>query len=71
MSKPSSPKILNILDSLIKEISGPDAVVASWLLPIFAHIAPVVADYEIPPRVAELSRLVGIELGIGAKPQEE
>ena len=62
------PRILKQLDSLIAEMKRldkklPDQALAAWLLPVFVHIKPLVEGATIPKRVAELSALVGIELG--------
>ena len=68
--KSTTPKILAALDTVAKELSAevPAQAVASWLLPIFVHLRPAVVGEEIPKRLVELSRLVGIELG--AKTEE-
>jgi len=59
-------KMLAALDTVAKELETdvPAQAVASWLLPIFVHIRPAVVGEEIPKRVAELSALVGIKLGV-------
>ena len=58
------PKILTTLESLARQLEDVSpAALATWLQPIFIHLAPAVRGAEIPQRVAELSRLVGVELG--------
>lgn len=59
-------KMLAALDTVAKELETdvPAQAVASWLLPIFVHIRPAVVGEEIPKRVAELSPVVGIKLGV-------
>ena len=57
--------MLIALDTMIAEIRKfgniPDQALATWLLPVFVHLQGKVAA-PIPERVAELSRLVGVDL---------
>ena len=64
--KSASAKMLAALDTIAKELDTdvPAQAVASWLLPIFVHVRPAVLGEQIPKRLAELSALVGIELGV-------
>ncbi len=64
MAERKPAKILIALDTLIGELYDqevPAQVAATWLLPVFAHVQGRVRG-PIPERVAELSRLVGIDL---------
>ncbi len=64
MAERKTAKILIALDALIAELYAQEVlaqVAATWLLPVFAQIQGRVRG-PIPERVAELSRLVGIDL---------
>ncbi len=69
-SKRKQPKIVAHLEGLIRETKGvPDRALAVWLLPLFTHHRDALVGAELPPRVAELAALAGVDL-TAAVPEE-
>jgi len=62
-SKSKQPKIVAHLEGIIADTEGlPDRALAVWLLPFFAHHRDALVGAELPPRVAELGALAGVDL---------
>ncbi len=74
MPDPKPSKLLTALDTVAAELEKekvPSQAVASWLLPIFAHVQPSLGDAPVPERLGRLSRSVGHGLGPLPRPQED
>ncbi len=69
-SKSKQPKVIAHIQGLISETKGvPDRALAVWLLPLLVHHRDALVGAELPPRVAELAALAGVDL-TAAVPEE-
>ena len=69
MADAKTPKVITALDTVAAELykmAVPAQAVASWMLPIFIHVKPIIGEAPIPDRIDRLSRLVGVTLGVKA-----